>query len=153
MERQVTLNDSQLKELISFYSEKRKSLIDKLQSINKEIQDVDKLLSPFNDALSSPTVEVEKNDIFTHINNSVYNPKDSLSKKCVWALKQVNKPLSVKDIMSTIVSIEPYIFKGDKRKLRTSISATLGIKSKKGVTYYRESNSEDIFEYGILEWK
>lgn len=161
MERQITLSDKQIKELVSFYENKQNALRDKMIELNNEMREIENLLKPLKESSISeaPSVSERKSaELFNNEEQSSnsYNPDWSTAKKAEWVIENENKSLPINEIVSKIGNQEPYLFKGNKdqeRNYKTSLSATLGTKARKGKVFYRTKNEEDIFEYGLTKWK
>ncbi len=153
MKRQITLDDSQIRELIEFYENKKEALMKKMVELNKQIKDVDALLTPLEDSID----DSEPLKLQTFEDEEItYNPNFSKAKKAAWILNEVGHELTVNVIAEVIGDFEPHLFLNDeeaKREYITQLSSTLGTKAKNHKQFYRIKNEENIYEYGLLEWR
>lgn len=163
MDRQITLNERQIRELIEFYRAKKDEIRKGISKLSKELQEVEDLLSPLEMSLDSKEIDNEilgssEKTVTASDTNNVqhnYNPKASKFKKGVWALKLLNKPLTISQMIETIQAQEPDLIRNSKdlRDFNTHLSGAMGVAARKKREVYREKNDDDVYVYSLLEWR
>lgn len=87
-------------------------------------------------------------------NKSGYLSWWSATEKASFVLKDIKRPLTIRQIVDVIKTLER-VHTTEERKLYTNFSVILSTKAKKGEVFYRDerSSNQDEYKYGLLVWR
>jgi hypothetical protein len=138
----IQIKDGHVKDLVLFYVERQKFLKAQINMLEKEVKEISAIIMQLRQA--------ERTEGATEItplaNADVYDDKWPWVRKITFAMEQVNRPVSTREIVDILTEYEPE-FIADRKRAIASVSSTLSVKA--GEEFEKKQGTRGEFEYSL----
>lgn len=155
MNNTLVLSDSQIKDLLNYYSSKLREVNAKIEPLLKEKGDFEDLITQLSGnekSVISPEKRVDfSKNLFASATTVSYDTAWSIPKKVNFVFSLQNKEMSTAEIFAELEKYDSAL-SSNKKHITMLIAGELGDNAKVGKRYYRNGERGN-YKYGLLDWK